>query len=379
MKSLGIYIHIPFCVKKCAYCDFYSLCHTSEAEESYIDALCNHITVEAPLYSDYTVDTVFLGGGTPSVLSPRSIDKLFVTLENSFKFTQGAEFTAEANPGTLTKEKLLAFKNHGVNRLSIGLQSSDFCELSRLARIHTLEDFESSMALARECGFENISVDIMYGLPEQKLSNLEKTIDYVCAFSPTHISAYCLKIEENTPFGKMQEMLSLPDEDEEYEMYMRLCHLLAERGYLQYEISNFSKEGYRSRHNLKYWQGEEYLSFGPSSHSFVGGVRYSYPRDISAYIEGTKKGIPYRQTEKETEPLIKMEQMDEYVMLRLRLSDGIDLKDFKATFCTELFSEYSNLKKFIKSGHVVEENGKVHFTPQGFFVSNYILTEILHI
>ena len=379
MKPLGIYIHIPFCVKKCAYCDFYSLKQESSLEAEYVEAVCNHIKREAPLYSDYCVDTVFFGGGTPSVLSEKSFEKIAECLKSSFLLTQGAEFTVEANPGTLTREKLLLYKKCGVNRLSIGLQSSNEKELSKLERVHTLSDFENSFYMARESGFDNISVDIMYGLPSQTVADFQKTLDYVCKFAPQHLSAYCLKVEPNTPFGKIESELSLPDEDEEYEMYMLLCEYLQRHGYTQYEISNFAKSGFESRHNMKYWLYDDYLSFGPASHSFINGIRYSYPRDINAYIRESKNGIPSRQTETEIEPVLEMEKMDEYVMLRLRLSQGICEASFKKEFGVEFISEYPTIEKFIKSGHVSWEKGRIALTPKGFFVSNYILTEILHI
>ena len=378
MKKLGLYIHIPFCLKKCAYCDFYSITHTSEAERKYIGALCSHIKAESHLYKDCEFDTVYFGGGTPSILSPTLFSELADCIKNSLNLTQGAEFSIEANPGTLTKEKLIAYKNGGVNRLSIGLQSADSKMLSCLGRVHSLSQFEESFRLARACGFDNISVDVMYGLPSQKKEDFLKTLDYVCEFNPEHISAYCLKIEENTPFGKVKDTLSLPSEEQEYEMYMSLCHFLSQKGYEQYEISNFAKSGYRSRHNLKYWLSQEYVSFGPASHSYFEGVRYFYPKDINAYISESTAGVPAKISEEMAEPDLKMEKMDEYVMLKLRLSDGISEMEFFALFGTELTEEYPQLENFVKSGHVSHKNGVFSFTPQGFFVSNYILTSILH-
>lgn len=379
MKKLGLYIHIPFCIKKCAYCDFYSLCHTKAKEEQYINALCKHIEWEAPLYKDYEFDTVFLGGGTPSVLSVSSFNTLVNTIKKHLNLTQGGEFTVEANPGTLTREKLVAYKNAGVNRLSVGLQSTNDSELAALGRIHTLDTFKESYYLARECGFDNISIDVMYGLPNQKTEDFLKTLDHVCDFSPEHISAYCLKIEDNTPFGRQRNTLALPSDEEEYQMYISLCEILEKRGYKQYEISNFAKDNYRSRHNLKYWLSHEYISFGPSSHSYYNGIRYSYPNDIDSYIEQAMHSIPVRESEELLEPSLKMEQMDEYVMLKLRLVDGISETDFKSLFCADFIKEYPNIEKYVKSGHVSHQNGVFHFTPKGFFVSNFILTEILHI
>ena len=379
MRKLGLYIHIPFCQKKCAYCDFYSLCHTENKEQDYILALCSHIRAEKDLYKGCEFDTVYIGGGTPSILSPNS----FVTLANCIKeylnLTQGGEFSIEANPSTLTREKLLAFKKAGVNRLSIGLQSTSDKELNALGRIHSLDEFAQSYRLARECGFDNISVDIMYGLPEQKIDDFAKTLDQVCEFAPEHISAYCLKIEEETQFGKMKDTLILPSEDEEYEMYMLLCDTLEKRGYKQYEISNFAKNGVRSHHNMKYWQSCEYVGLGPSAHSYFNGVRYSYPRNIEKYISEAQSGKVERISEEMAEPQLKMEQMDEYVMLKLRLSDGVDTAEFHQRFKVDFEKEYCGIFDFVKSGHMEHKDGAYRFTPKGFFVSNYILTNILHI
>lgn len=375
MKSLGLYIHIPFCVKKCHYCDFYSVCHTNEGESEYVNALCDHIRNEAHQYKDYEIDTVFLGGGTPSVLSAESILQISQTVKVSFKLSSTLEFTIEANPGTLDAQKLSAYKNAGINRLSIGLQSTSDKELCALGRIHTLETFAHSYSLAREYGFDNISIDVMYGLPNQTVEDFSKTLDHVCDFNPEHISAYCLKIEENTHFGKIRSTLTLPDDDEEYEMYMLLCEKLKARGYEQYEISNFSKSGFYSRHNMKYWQSQEYISFGPAAHSYFEGKRYSYSRDIDKYIKCPQKVY---DTENDGESVAKIDKMDEYVMLKLRLAGGVDEGEFFEKFGTPFAEEYPEAEKFIKSGHMVHKNGAYRFTSKGFFVSNYILTEILH-
>ena len=383
MNSLGIYIHIPFCVKKCSYCDFYSLRHTTyEREKSYIEALCTHIKQESNLYKDYTVDTIFLGGGTPSILSLESIKELTACLKNSFNITKDAEFTIEANPGTLDREKLNCYLENGINRLSIGLQSTNDNELLRLGRIHTFEDFEKSYQLARECGFKNISIDVMLALPDQNLEGFMKTLDRVCDFNPEHISSYCLKIEDNTFFGAIREKLVLPSEEEENKMYIALCKALKERGYEQYEVSNFSKKGYRSRHNLKYWQSEEYIGFGPSAHSYFNGVRYSYPRDINKYINDINNGCLKKTIEdegkSEEDGKALIDKMDEYVMLKLRITDGISNSEFENQFGTSFLTAYPRVLKYIRSGHMKEENGCYSFTPTGFIVSNYILVDILH-
>lgn len=378
-KTLGLYIHIPFCKQKCNYCDFYSLGCKESNIPSYIDALCTHIKKEAPLYKDYQIDTVFIGGGTPSLVSINDFSKLANTLKNSFLFTQNAEFSIEANPGTLTKEKLNCYKQNGVNRLSIGLQSANDDELKVLGRIHTYNEFLNSYNLARECGFDNINIDVMYGLPNQKLDTLKNTLSKICDLHPEHISAYCLKIEEGTPFYKIQDTLLLPSDDEEHEMYMYLCNELAKHGYEQYEISNFSKKDRRCVHNLKYWLSEEYIGFGPSAHSFFNGQRYYYEDNINTYLDINSGGCVDNSLKKHYEEDTELDigSMDEYVMLKMRLSDGVNEKEFYDKFSTPFITQYPKINDFLKDGYITHNNGAYSFTPKGFFVSNYILTRIL--
>lgn len=377
MKSLGLYIHIPFCKQKCNYCDFYSLGCQENNIPSYIDALCEHIKKEAPLYKEYEIDTIFLGGGTPSLIEIKDLEKLVKVIKGNLSITQGAEFSIEANPGTLTKEKLACYVKNGVNRISIGLQSTNNDELMTLGRIHNFEKFEESYTLARKCGISNINIDIMYGLPNQTIEDLAKTIKDVCDFNPEHISAYCLKIEENTPFYKMRDSLTLPNDDEEYEMYIYLCSELAKYGYEQYEISNFSKKGFRCIHNLKYWLSKEYVGFGPSAHSFFKGKRYYYESNIKNYIKSLESvdKLPKRLYEEETS--LSENSTDEYIMLKMRLSDGVNEQEFKEKFGTDFISEYPNILNYIKDGYIKNVNNSYAFTPKGFFVSNYILSQIL--
>ena len=375
MRKAGLYIHIPFCVRKCNYCDFYSLgCGSASSISEYIDALCTQIEREAEQYKGVIIDTIFLGGGTPSLLSPDEFLRLCGCIRANFELSSKLELTIEANPDTITRERLIAWRKGGVSRLSIGLQSADDEELRMLGRIHSYEGFERAYRLARELGFDNISIDLMYALPNQTTQGLEKSLERVCSLSPEHISAYCLKIEPSTPFSKMD--LSLPDEDTQYEMYMMLCDYLSSHGYEQYEISNFSKNGRRCMHNLKYWLREEYIGLGPSAHSFFDGIRYSYAPSLDGYLSSIKVGkMPERIPEDTHEP-DENEREDEYVMLRLRLSDGVDALEFEREFGKDLFSRY-DFDKFIKSGHMKKTGSKIAFTQKGFFVSNYILSSIL--
>lgn len=381
MKRLGLYIHIPFCKRKCNYCDFYSCTETKYIGE-YINALCTHIEREAPLYKNYEIDTIFFGGGTPSLIEPNDFKNLMSTIKGNFNIISSCEATLEANPGTLTCDKLICYKENGINRLSIGLQSTYDNELKMLGRIHTYSEFLENFNLARECGFDNISVDIMYSLPNQKREELLTTLDKVCALTPEHISSYCLKIEEKTPFGKIKDKLILPCEDDEYEMYISMCEMLEKNGYSQYEISNFSKSGYESKHNLKYWQSLDYVGFGPAAHSYIDGKRYYYKDDIKLYIEQVKNGsLPEKILDKNDENVhvsARISKEDEYVMLKMRLSAGMNIKEFFDRFDKDFLSTYPRVEKYVKSGHIALRDGAYCFTYKGFFVSNYILTDILN-
>ena len=374
-NKIGLYVHIPFCLRKCNYCDFYSLaCPNKRNLTEYVSCICAHMEREAHLYRNFSVDTIFFGGGTPSILDCDDFKRICDTIKKCFKLTQGAEFSIEANPCTVTREKLETIKSCGVNRISIGLQSANEDELKVLGRLHSLDDFERAFSLAREVGFDNISVDIMFALPEQTTEKLSKTIDYVSKFEPEHISSYCLKIESGTPFSKMD--LVLPNEDTQYEMYLEMCKRLKSLGYEQYEISNFAKDGHRCAHNLKYWLSNEYVGFGPASHSFFGGVRYSFEGDIQKYCSAIQDGgVPKKVLEEVNDPTFE-ERMDEYVMLRMRLADGVSLDEFKARFGIEFDSVY-DIEKYEKSNHIIRKNGTVSFSTEGFFVSNFILSDIL--
>lgn len=376
MKRLGLYIHIPFCVRKCNYCDFYSLsCPRGTDLGDYVSVICTHIEREAHLYSDCKFDSVFIGGGTPSLLCEDDIIRLFDTVRNSLSVSDGAEISVEANPESLTRKRLEVFKKCGVNRLSIGLQSASEAELRLLGRIHTLDEFASAFSNARELGFDNINIDIMYALPEQTLEDFECTLDYVISLCPEHISSYCLKIEGGTPFSKMS--LSLPDEDCQYGMYMFMCERLESAGYAQYEVSNFAKKGRRCVHNLKYWHQDEYVGFGPSAHSFYGGVRYFYRGDTDSYCARIASGgVPDKICEADAK-MSEAERMDEYVMLAMRLCDGVDINKFKSRFGVDFDSVY-NLQKYVRSGHILKSKDSYHFSSKGFFVSNFILSDILN-
>ena len=370
-KKLGIYIHIPFCLRKCFYCDFCSFPDTDgELVSKYCEELCRRIKEKAQDCHEYTVDTVYFGGGTPTLLPISEFYKLFATLKENFYIEKGAEITVECNPATADKayfEELLAL---GANRLSIGLQSANENELSSLGRVHGFDDFLVAFSDARAAGFENISVDLIYGIPDQTRESFEYSIDKVLCLKPEHISSYGLKIEDNTVFAKIKDNLVLPNEDEEFLLYKILTDKLAQNGYHKYEISNFSLDGYESRHNMRYWLGEEYIGFGVAAYSFFDGERYGNSRDIKAFIAG-------KDITEERRRLSVHESDEEYVMLRLRLACGISETEFEEKFGERFTQRYPYVDLMLKEGFMQRRDDRVSFTDKGFFVSNYILSEIL--
>ena len=370
-KPVGIYIHIPFCKRKCNYCDFCSEAADEAKIERYTDTLCEEITA----YKDgksISVDTVFFGGGTPSVLSPRLFGKIISSLRKSFDILPGAEITAEVNPGTVTEEKARAFFECGVNRISIGVQSIHENELKKLGRIHNFDEFLDTYNLFKMVGIENLSVDLMYGIPEQTLFSFEKTLEEIIALSPNHISCYGLIIEEGTPFFEKRDELDLPSEDEEYAMYSLAHKMLSEHGYRHYEISNYAKQGFYSRHNLKYWHNEEYIGFGISAHSYFLGKRFYNTSDFDEYF--SLDSAKYRKEEREevgTDPF-------EYAMLALRLEDGFMLDEYEKLFGKSFINgNEEKIKSFAERGLLKVNNGRISLTHEGFYLSNLILSELL--
>ncbi|MBE6530959.1 MAG: radical SAM family heme chaperone HemW [Ruminococcaceae bacterium] len=372
MKKLGLYIHLPFCVQKCLYCDFCSFAGSDrELMRAYVSRLCRDIGEWSARCAEHSVDTVYFGGGTPTLLPISEFERLMGAINRYFKLDKDCEISSECNPATADREYLGALRKMGVNRLSIGLQSANENELRAIGRIHSYADFVDTYNSARSAGFDNISADLMYGIPEQSIKSFERTLDEVISLEPEHISAYGLKIEEGTPFGRMRDSLILPNEDSEYDMYMLCSECLEGAGYNKYEISNFAHKGYASRHNIKYWMGEEYLGFGVSAHSYFGECRFANSRDIDAYIRGADICSENRH-------ISPPEKLTEYVMLRMRLTCGVDHGDFKARFDEDFEALYSKkLDGYVKQGFVISEQGRTFFSDKGFFVSNYILSDIL--
>ena len=381
-KRLGIYVHIPFCLSKCAYCDFNSVvCNNGETIVSYVDALIEHMRSYRKVTSrSYSPDSVYIGGGTPTSIPPKELFRLVKEIGKTFNLTENAEFSIEANPATVNLRTLQKLRKLGVNRLSMGLQTADDNELKALSRIHTRKDFVISYRAAREAGFDNINVDLMFGIPFQTYDSLMHNIRYVCALGPEHISLYNLKIEPGTEFYRNYQELKtyLPEEDTEAEMYEGAVELLERHGYRQYEISNFARPGRACAHNMKYWNCDEYLGFGVSAHSYFNGNRFSFIPDIQKYIEGvTVPGSKVRITDS-LESVEERERMGEYIMLRLRLKDGIRADEFTRKFGYSFADIYGGkCKRFVEYGYMTEDYGSYALTPKGMFVSNYIISDIL--
>lgn len=380
-KEAQVYIHIPFCVKKCEYCDFLSAPATGEVQAEYVRHLIHEIKTSTWATEGISVPTIFIGGGTPSILQEGLIEKILLTLRETFFIEEEAEITIEINPGTVTKEKLEEYKRAGINRLSIGLQSAQNEELKALGRIHNYDDFLESYGIAREVGFTNINVDLMSALPYQKIDTWKDTLKRVCELKPEHISAYSLIIEEGTPFekryredeklrekGEIPEIL--PSEEEERMMYMETQRYLEKCGYHRYEISNYARESYECRHNIGYWVRRDYLGFGLGAASLYQNVRYKNETDLVTYLRGEAKV--------EAELLTTKAQMEEFMFLGLRLDRGIYRETFIQAFGVELEEIYAETIKRLLSEELLYETEKGYaLTAHGLDVSNYTLAQFL--
>lgn len=370
-KKLGIYIHIPFCVRKCNYCDFNSFSCDENIKINYIKAMCEEIRQASDEYKNYTVDTVFIGGGTPSILPVNLTEMFMETLFESFKTDPNAEISMEANPGTLDLTKAKAYKKIGINRMSLGLQSTVDEELKLLGRIHNFDDFLISFDALREAGFKNINVDLMNGIPLQTYDSFTKGFFKIKELKPEHISIYSLIIEEGTPFYSQKP--DLPDEDTERRMVHSIDDILLGE-YHQYEISNYAREGFECRHNIKYWQRDEYLGIGLSAASFVNETRFKNTDDIKEYINSSdnKKRIA------ECENISEKDRMSEYAFLGLRMNKGIGINDFKETFNVSLYEIYGEkIKKHINEGLLEIKDDRLFLTAKGRDLANYVWSDFI--
>lgn len=369
---LELYVHIPFCVRKCQYCDFLSGPSDEETKDRYIEALLKEIRA-AEHTEDYEIVSVFIGGGTPSALKAEAIASIMSTLQEQFFFCEDAEVTIEANPGTVDLEKLTIYRNVGINRLSLGLQSTDAEELKLLGRIHSYEEFLKSYEWAREAGFSNINIDLMFAIPGQTGEAWRQHLYQVAELNPEHISAYSLIIEEGTPFA--EQNLDLPDEDTEYQMYEDTAEILERYGYRQYEISNYAKQGYMCRHNTGYWQRREYLGFGLGASSLYRGMRFSNTRRMQEYLKESRNPDQIR---KDVIVLSRNERIEEFMFLGLRMTEGISEKKFEENFDVRLMDVYGDiLQKYEETGFMEHIETKWRLTRKGIHVSNHILADFL--
>lgn len=364
-KKLGLYIHIPFCKQKCLYCDFFS----GKAGESDYDVYVAELKKKIEYWSEKTnkaLTSVYFGGGTPSVLGTDRLCAVLNSIKANFNIAVDAEITLEVNPESGKSLDFKALKQCGVNRVSIGMQSADENELKALGRIHSLDDVKQTVKSAKESGINNISLDLMLGIPYQTIDSLKSSIDFCLGCGVTHISSYILKIEEGTPFYKMQNELVLPDEDTQSELYLFAVDYLDKLGYKQYEISNFAKPDFESRHNTSYWKLDEYIGIGPSAHSFFGGKRFFYGRSMKNFIDN-KLTFDGEGGDEE-----------EFIMLSLRLKSGLDFELYKEKFGKPI-PDYviGKIEKYVKYGLMERDKNSVYFTPKGFLVSNSIISEII--
>lgn len=364
MSLAGVYVHIPFCKSKCPYCDFYSIVGDKKIQKEYVDAVLNNIN-NTKKYKD--ADTLYFGGGTPVLLDAKLLEQIVNAVKNKFNLLD--EITLEANPCITTKDKLIELYKAGFNRISFGMQSANQNELDYLGRNHVNQDIINAVTWAKEAGFKNISIDIMLGTPKQTKLSVKNTLDFLIALDIQHISAYMLKIEKGTKFDCDDIRNIVPDEDEISDIYLFVCEYLSQNGFVQYEISNFSKKGYESKHNLKYWKYDDYYAFGASAHGFVNGVRYSYPRDIKQYIETNGENYIIEQYDKC--------DVQEYLMLRLRLTEGLNLKELSCKYNVDIDGLIKVSDKFIKYDLMQKNNDNVYLNPKGFLLSNYIISEFM--
>ena len=375
MNTLGLYVHIPFCKQKCVYCDFYSLPRSENRMDDYTRALCRHLTAMAPQAAGHVVDTIYFGGGTPSYLGAERLSNLLDTIRAHYTLSPEAEITFEANPDSACDtEALRLLRRAGFNRISMGMQSACDDELRRIGRVHTAAQLAAAVAAAREAGFENLSLDLIYGLPGQTMERWQENLAAAAALQPEHLSCYGLKVEEGTPLFTMASSANLPDDEAQAEMYLYTVDCLDKLGYKQYEISNFAQTDRESRHNLKYWTLGEYLGFGPGAHSDFGSVRFAWERDLDSYIRGVESGEPPMSEHQRLSP---QERDEEWVMLGLRTAHGLNPAEFTRRFARPFDSFLPFLQQCRAAGYAVEEDGCWRLTPQGFLLSNQIISGLL--
>lgn len=371
-KTLGIYVHVPFCKSKCAYCDFYSLPNADGRMDEYMKAVTTHLTETAPRAEGHVVDTVYIGGGTPTLLGGKRLKEILAVIQKKYHVDKNAEITFEANPDTARDWKeLRMLRRAGFNRVSLGMQSACDEELREIGRIHTFEEVREAVDAIRRAKIKNLSLDLIYGLPNQTMERWEENLKAAVELAPQHISCYGLQVEEGTPLYARRDTANLPGDEKQADMYLFAVDFLRHFGYNQYEISNFARTDFESRHNLKYWTLQEYAGFGPGAHSDFGGVRYAYARDLDTYIGGVLTGASMLS---ENERIPQMDRDTEYIMLGLRTVRGLQPREFENRYRRRFDCMVPFFRQCEESGYAVcMPDGSWHLTPSGFLVSNQII------
>lgn len=375
MKNISLYIHIPFCDQKCYYCDFPSFAGKGGLKNKYLKALVKEID-EKLVNNKYIIDTIFVGGGTPSSLSADELE-ILLSKVSTLNFAQNIEYTVECNPGSITKDKLIVMKKYGVNRLSMGLQAIQNTLLRDIGRIHSFEVFKENFLLARECGFNNINVDLMFGLPSQKLLEWEESLKGISELNPEHISAYSLIIEEGTPFDRMYEenKIKLPDEDIERDMYHSAKNILESYGFNQYEISNYAKKDFECRHNIAYWEMKDWIGVGSAASSYIEGTRITNVYEIEEYIKRSENNQNLAIEENKNS---ENENIEEFMFMGLRMIKGIDEDEFLRRFKKPVSDFYAEIiERYIKQDLLVKENKRLFLSEKGIEYSNKVMSDFL--
>lgn len=380
MKQLGIYIHIPFCKQKCYYCDFTSFSNCEDKIERYVTALKKEIKYQSKkVNEEIQINTIYIGGGTPSFIDAKYIKEIIETIKENYEIDSNAEITIEVNPGTVNKQKLKSYKRSGINRLSIGLQSSNNELLKEIGRIHSYDEFLNCYNLAKEVGFDNMNVDLMIGLPNQEIKDVEESINKIIKLEPKHISLYSLIVEKNTKIEKMlnKKILTLPEEDLERKMYWKAKKMLEDNKYIHYEISNFAKAGYESKHNLNCWNQEEYLGFGLAAHSYYNNIRYCNINNLKQYLENIENE-KYLENVIICEKQTQEEKKKEYMLLGLRKLQGVNIQEFKNKYVDNPIYLYrKQLEKLVDEELLEIDLNEIKLTDKGLDLANIVWQEFV--
>ena len=376
-ECLGLYLHIPFCRSKCDYCDFYSLAGREDRMDEYQKALVRHVVESSAVARNCPVDSIYIGGGTPTWYGEKRLLELLRTVKRHFCMAKDVEVTVEANPDSVDGKMLRRLRRAGVNRISMGMQSGSDEELRSVHRPHTYQQVEYAVAAVRAAKIRNLNLDLIYGLPGQTEESWHETVEKALSLGPEHLSCYGLTIEEGTPLAqRVARGEQLPDEDQQAALYLWTVERLAQAGYEQYEISNFAKRGYQSRHNMKYWMGRPYMGLGVAAHSDFGGRRYSFVSDLDAYIQGMLSGD---EVVDESEKITRRERGSEYLMLRLRTVHGIDEWEYRREYMMNFDPIEAKLSEFEQKGWARRQGRRWQFTPEGFLLSNQLIGQLLEL